>query len=110
MAKKKAAAKPKPMTKTEILNALAEKTDLSKKEVDAVLDGLTELIATALKPKEGSFNLPGLLKIIKQFKPARKGGERPDPFNPGQMMTVKPKPAHYVVKVRPLKGLKEMAE
>jgi hypothetical protein len=42
-----------------------------------------------------------------QKKPAVKAHTRPDPFNPGQMMQVKAKPARKVVKVRPLKGLKD---
>lgn len=108
MAKKAAG---KAMTKTEIHNALADRTGLSKKEVANVLEELQGLISEQVGRRgPGVFNLPGLLKITKQFKEARKAGERPDPFNPGQMMQVKAKPAHYVVKVRPLKALKEMAQ
>jgi hypothetical protein len=33
---------------------------------------------------------------------------RPNPFKPGEMMEVKPKPARKVVKVRPLRALKAM--
>ena len=42
-------------------------------------------------------------------KPATKGGMRPNPFKPGEMMEVKPKPARRVVKALPLKSLKDMA-
>lgn len=99
----------KPMSKTEILNALAEGTGLSKKEVTAVLDELGTLIESSLSKKgPGVFNLPGLMKIKVQRKPATKATTRPNPFKPGEMMTVAAKPARNVVKVSPLKGLKDM--
>ncbi len=48
------------------------------------------------------------MKITVIKKPATKAGTRPNPFKPGEMMDVKAKPARNVVKVRPLKSLKEM--
>jgi nucleoid DNA-binding protein len=64
MAAKKAAKPTKPMTKTEILTALAEGTDLSKKEVANVLDELGTLISKGLgKRGPGVFNLPGLMNV-----------------------------------------------
>ena len=52
----------------------------------------------------------GLCKIVVQNKPAQpaKFGV-PNPFRPGETMDVAAKPARRVVKVRPLKGLKDMA-
>lgn len=100
----------KPMTKTDILNSLAESTELSKKQVGAVLDGLSDLISDNIGTKgPGVFNIPGLMKIQVVRKPATKATTRPNPFKPGEMMNVAAKPARNVVKVRPLKGLKEMA-
>lgn len=108
----KAPAAPKPLTKTEIYNSIAESTGLSKKEVNAVFDELTGLIAQELgkgkKTDDKAFTIPGLCKIVTKFKPATKEHQKPDPFNPGQMMTVKAKPASQQVKIRPLKGLKDM--
>lgn len=100
----------KPMTKTEIFNALAEKSDLSKKEVGSVFDALTELISENLGKKgPGVINIPGLMKILVQRKPATKARKGvPNPFRPGELMDVAAKPAKNVVKVRPLKGLKDM--
>lgn len=108
MAKK---ATQKPMTKTEVLNALAEKADVSKKEVGSVLDALSDLIGEQVGKKgPGVFNLPGLLKITVQHKPATKARKGvPNPFKPGELMDVAAKPAKNVVKVRPLKSLKDMA-
>ncbi len=107
---KKAAGK-KPLTKTEILNSLAESTGLTKKDVSGVLDSLTELIGQSLSKKgAGTFNFPGLVKIFVHRKPARKAQKGvPNPFRPGETMDVAAKPAENVIKVRPLKGLKDMA-
>lgn len=97
----------KPATKTEIYSQLADKTNLSKKDVAAVFDGLTELIEKEIGKKgPGQFVLPGLLKIQVVHRPATKA--RPG-FNPAtkEPITIKAKPAHKVVKVRPLKALKD---
>lgn len=100
----------KPMSKTEILASLSESTGLSKKEVGSVLEGLSELIAKNIGKKgPGLFSVPGLMKIQVVRKPATKATTRPNPFNKGEMMQVAAKPARNVVKVRPLKALKDMA-
>lgn len=97
------------MTKTELLEALSTGSELTKKQVAQVIDVLGEVIATQLGKKgSGTFILPGLLKITRVSKPARKAGKKPNPFKPGEMMDVKARPAHNVVKVRPLKKLKAM--
>ncbi len=117
-AKKKAAAKPKKApaiqkkyTKTEILNEIAQNTELSKKQVAAVIDELGVLIERHIKKRAvGEFTLPGLLKIksvVRPARPARKGV--PNPFKPGELMDIPRKPATTRVKVLPLKKLKEYA-
>ena len=96
-------------TKTEILSNIAESTNLSKKEVGAVLDALSGEIAKAVGKKgPGQFAIPGLCKIVVQRKPATKAATKPNPFKPGEMMEVSAKPARNVVKIRPLKNLKDM--
>ena len=104
MAKKKAAAKPP--TKTELYTNLAETTGLSKKEVGAVLDALENEVQKAVK-NAGQFTLHGLLKIVVQHKPATKKKQVRNPAT-GEMVWAAPKPARNVIKVRPLKNLKEM--
>ena len=105
-----ATAANKPPTKTEILTNMAEATDLSKKEVAAVLDALSDEIRKALSSRgPGAFAIPGLLKIEKKkvaARAARKGV--PNPFKPGELMDVAAKKAYSKVKVRPLKNLKDM--
>jgi len=98
----------KPMTKTEILTAIAADCDLTKKQVAAVFDSLAAQIRKGLKGA-GAFAIPGLLKIQKQRVPARKAKKNvPNPFKPGEFMDIKAKPASTKVKVRALKGLKDM--
>ena len=105
MAAKTAAQKP--MTKTEILNALAEGTGLSKEEVAGVLDQLGELIGDNLGKKgPGVFNVPGLMKVKVNRKPATPEREGINPFTK-EPTVFKAKPARNVVKILPLKGLKD---
>ncbi|HIE99434.1 MAG: HU family DNA-binding protein [Fuerstiella sp.] len=109
MAKKKAATPAKPMTKTEIVAALAEGTGLSKKEIVSVFDELGTLIGKSIgKRGPGIFNIPSLMKIKVVRKPATKARKGINPFTKEEQM-FKAKPARNVVKVLPLKALKDMA-
>ena len=109
---KRASAVQKKYTKTEILNEIAQNTDLSKKQVSAVLDELGVVIERHIRKRSvGEFTLPGLLKIksvVRPARPARKGV--PNPFKPGELMDIPRKPASTRVKVLPLKKLKEFAQ
>ena len=105
-----AAKAKKALTKTEILNNIAEDAGLSKKEVATVLDALSEQIKKSLGRRgPGAFTIPGLLKIEKKRVPARAAKKGvPNPFKPGELMDLAARPASNKVKVRPLKNLKEM--
>lgn len=98
----------KPLTKTQILNELAERSGVAKKDVSEVLEKLEALIEESLGKKgPGVFTLPGLLKIAiktRKAQPARMGR------NPqtGAEMMIAAKKAKKVVKVTALKKLKEM--
>ncbi len=109
MAAAKTAIKEK-FTKSQILGELSDKTGLSKKEVGGVLEELATLIERHIGKKSiGEFTLPGLLKITTVHKKAQKARKGINPFT-GEETTFKAKPARTVVKVRPLKKLKEMVE
>jgi len=110
-AKAPAAVKPiaERQNKTQMLTQISEATELSKKQVQAVLDELTNIIEGHVKKKGvGEFVLPGLLKITTVKKPATKARKGINPFT-GEEVMFKAKPASTSVKVRPLKKLKEMA-
>jgi len=99
----------KPKSKTEVLNALAESTGLSRKDVANVFAQLSELIGKEIGKKgPGAFSVPGLMKITVTRKPATKAVSKPNPFKPGEMMLQKAKPARNVVKIRALKALKDL--
>lgn len=94
--------------KTQILDAIAESTELTRKQVGAVLDSLAGVIEGHVKKNAvGEFVLPGLLKISTIRKPATKARKGINPFTKEEVM-FKAKPAKTVVKIRPLKKLKEM--
>jgi len=108
--KKKAAttAVKKPPTKSEILNSIAEETNLTRKQVASVFTALDGIISKELKPRgSGLFNMVGLCKIKVVKKPATKARKGINPFT-GEETVFKAKPARKAVKVLPLKGLKDM--
>ena len=98
----------KPPSKTEVFTNIAETTGLSKRDVGAVFDALNDQIKKSLGgrgPK--SFTIHGICKIVVQHKPATKERQGTNPFT-GEPTVFKAKPARNVVKVRPLKRLKDM--
>jgi len=108
-APKVAAPAPKAMTKTAIYQSLAEATKLSRTQVGEVFDALVTLIKQQVgKEGPGVMKLPGLIKLSRVTKEATPEHEKPDPFNKGEMMTVKAKEARTLIKVSPLKDLKEL--
>ena len=100
----------KPATKSEIVSKIAESTELSRKQVLSVFDSLSEQIKFAVGKKgPGVFAVPGLLKIIVIQKPATKAHKGINPFTKEEQL-FKAKPARKVIKVRPLKALKDFAK
>ncbi len=109
----KAAAKPTPVkdrwSKTQILNEISERTQVSRKQATAMIEELSGIIGRHLgKGGPGEFVLPGLFKINTRKKPAQKARKGIDPFTKQERMFAA-KPASVSVKVRPLKKLKDMA-
>jgi nucleoid DNA-binding protein len=100
----------KAATKSEILASIATTTQLSRKQVASVFEALTGIIKAGVGKKwPGIFVLPGLLKIMVIQKPATKARKGINPFTKQEQM-FKAKPARKVIKVRPLKALKDMAK
>ncbi len=97
-------------TKSQILAEISENTDLTRKQVASVFDELELLITRHVKKRSaGEFTLPGILKISTVKKKAVKARKGINPFS-GEETMFKAKPAHTVVKVRPLKKLKDMVD
>ncbi len=100
----------KPATKSEILSNIAEAAQLSRKQVAAVFEALSSQIKAAVGKKgPGVFALPGLMKITVIQKPATPKRKGINPFTK-QEQVFAAKPARKVVKVRPLKALKDMVK
>lgn len=97
-----------PMTKAAMLDEIAGNTGLNKKQVASVFDELTTLIERHIKKGAvGQFALPGIMKIEIKRKPATKARKGINPFT-GEETIFKAKPARNVVKIRPLKKIKDM--
>jgi nucleoid DNA-binding protein len=97
-------------SKSEILSSIAETTQLTRKQVASVFEAQTALIEKNVGKKgPGVFVVPGLMKILVIQKPATKARKGINPFTKLEVM-FKAKPARKVIKVRPLKALKDMAK
>ncbi len=98
----------KQYTKSELLNTIAEHSGVAKKDVGSVFDVLSDIIeAHVKKGAVGQFTLPGLMKVKTIRKPATRARKGVNPFT-GEETVFKAKPARTVVKILPLKKLKEM--
>ncbi len=60
----------KPMTKTELVSALAEKMDAEKKTAAAALDAISEIITEEVS-KGGAVTIPNVGKIMCRERPER---------------------------------------
>jgi len=95
----------KRMTKSEFINALAEKTGMNRKQVTATMETLSAIAVEQLS-RHGEFVLPGLVKLSVATKPATPEREGINPFTK-QPTIFKAKPARKVVKAYPVKALKD---
>ena len=95
----------KRMSKTELLDTIATKSGLEKKQVSAVLDSLNNVIYKELKSKH-EVVIPGLLKLTTVTKPAVPAREGINPFTKEKTM-FKARPKRTVIKPRALKALKD---
>ena len=104
------AAKPsaRPMSKSEVISGIAEETGLTKKQVNSVFEAMAGQIKKSLGRRgPGAYSVPGLMKVTVVRKSATKARKGINPFT-GEETTFKAKPARNVVKIRPLKSLKDM--
>lgn len=101
-------AGPRPISKSELVAKLCEKTALNRKQIAEVFDALNGVIGAQLGKKgPGVFVIHGLVKFKVVRKPAVKAKQGTNPFTK-EAMTFKAKPARNVVKALPLKFLKDL--
>lgn len=96
----------KALTRAQQIAYISEQTSLSKKEVSAVLECFEPMIASHLKGP-GQITLAGLMKVVAVRKPATKARKGINPFT-GEPTVFKAKPARNVVRIRPLKKVKDL--
>lgn len=114
---KKAAAAPavvKPvketLTKSALLNLIAEQNGLTRKQAGEVLGTIESVMLGSVHPKGvGEFTFPGLMKVTLRKVPARKAGTLIRNPATGEMMKAAAKPASVRVKIRALSKLKKAA-
>jgi DNA-binding protein HU-beta len=87
----------KPKTKNQVITAIAESTELSKKDVTAVIESMVQM---AYKEANVGFTIPGLGKLVVVNRKARDGR------NPatGEKIRI---PAKKVLKFRIAKAAKD---
>ncbi len=106
MAKK--AAITTPLNKSQMLADISASTGVAKRDVGKVIEELAGVIERHIGKKgPGSFTLPGLFKVKTIRKPATKARKGINPFTKEEV-TFKAKPARTVIKIRPLKKMKDM--
>lgn len=96
----------KALTRAQQIAYIAEQTELSKKDVAAVIECFEPMIASHLRGP-GQINLAGLMKVVAVRKPATKARKGINPFT-GEPTVFKAKPARNVVRIRALKRVKEL--
>jgi nucleoid DNA-binding protein len=100
----------KRLTKSQVVSELADITELDKKSINKVFDGLTEIIKKQLGSRgPGEFVIPGLLKLRAVKKAATKDRPGINPFTK-QPIIIKGKPASKKIRASALKALKDLIQ
>jgi nucleoid DNA-binding protein len=104
----KVSASKKPRSRSEFIATVSQHVGIHRRDVAAVLHAVASMIRADLsKGGPGVLNVPGMMRITVKRKPATKARMGINPFTKEQVM-FKAKPARNVVKIRPLKALKDM--
>ena len=111
---KPAAAKAQPvkeaLTKTALVNLIAQKNGVTRDVAKGVLATIEDAMTGSIHPRGvGEFTMPGLFKVSLRKVPARKAGTMIRNPSTGQMVPGAAKPASVRVKIRPLAKLKGAA-
>jgi DNA-binding protein HU-beta len=91
------------MTKNQLIDAIAEGTQVSKGDVKAVIE---QMATVGYKEESGEFVIPGFAKMSVVNKPATEARSGVNPFTK-EPMEFAAKPASKSVKASPLKVAKD---
>jgi DNA-binding protein HU-beta len=93
------------MSKSSLVQTIAELHGLTRKDVKGVIESLTEIGHKELK-KTGAFVGPGFAKFVVIKKPATKARKGINPFTK-EPTVFKARPARKIIKARPVKAVKD---
>tara|TARA_Y200000002_G_C22129070_1_gene434074 strand:+ start:75 stop:446 length:372 start_codon:yes stop_codon:yes gene_type:complete len=97
------------LSKSQVLEALADDSGMSKSEVKKLWGSLERLIEASICDQGyGQFTLPGLMKVTTVRRPAIKARRGINPFTKEETR-FKAKPASTGVRIQPLKKMKGFA-
>ena len=96
---------PTQLTKSQLIEKIAESTELGKKDVKAVIESMVTVGHKELK-KTGVFLVPGFAKFVVIKKPATKERKGINPFTK-EPAVFKARPARKIVRARPVKAAKD---
>ena len=96
-------------TKVQILKDISEQTGLTLRQVKDVFTTAGHIAKCHLiKRGSGEFAIPEMaIKVVRKTKPATKARQGRNPLT-GETIKIAAKPKREVIKVRPLKSLKEV--
>jgi len=93
------------LNRAQLLRTVAEKTEMSKKDVEAVYENIIRSIQDAVKKGE-RVGLTGFGNFTQRVRKGRKAGMARNPFT-GEMVKVAARPAQKLPKFTPAKLFKE---
>ena len=103
-------AKRKTLTQSQVIKVLAEKNEMTPKQVREFLQSMTETMLAEINPRSrvapGVFIIPGIARVKTRKIPAKKARKGTNPFT-GEEMMFKAKPARIAIKLLPVKKLKD---
>jgi nucleoid DNA-binding protein len=98
------------MTQAAVIAELAEENEMSKGDVKFFFESLSGILKRELNLRSrkapGKMVIPGICRVVAKRKPARKARKGINPFTKEEMM-FKARPATTVVKINPVKALKD---
>lgn len=93
------------VTKSELVSDIIAQTGLTKAQVNSVFEALTDVVEKSVK-SGNAVTIPNLVKIYVHKRAATSARQMKSPAT-GEMINVSAKPAHKVVKAKPIKYLKD---
>ena len=97
----------KALNKAQLIELIASRVALPRKIVESVFVHLFDIAVAHLKRRgPGEFTLPNIAKLRVINKPATKARKGINPFN-GEPITFAAKPARSIIRIKPLKKIKD---